>query len=136
MGHAAFCAAVLLGATALAGPTAAWADDMFNQTRSRTTPAGQEVVVGTHTRWNKRCQFDKMPVVTVLDPPHGGTVATRAGTKIAEGSVGSVTCNGREFPALLVFYQPNPGFHGQDRLRYRTDYGSSQTIATVTVYVE
>jgi hypothetical protein len=114
----------------------AWADDMFNQTRSRTTPAGQEVIIGTHTRWNKRCHFDRLPTMTVLDAPHDGTVETRTGVKIAKGSVGSVTCNGRTFPALLVLYKPRPGFHGRDTLRYSTDYGNSQVIATVTVFVE
>ena len=129
------CVATLLSASVLAGPSASQAD-MFNQTRSRTTQAGQEVIIGTHTRWNKRCQFDKLPTITVLDAPHGGTVSTHTGTKIAKGSVGSVTCDGREFPALLVVYQPKPGFHGQDTLRYSVDYGANQVIATVTVFVE
>ena len=128
--------ALLACSSVVAGPPAARADDMFDQTRTRTTPAGQDVIIGTHTRWTKRCQFDKMPTVTVLAPPHGGTVDTRVGTKVARGSVGSVSCDGRSFPALLVVYKPNPGFHGQDTVKYSTDYGTNQVVATVTVTVE
>ena len=129
------CVAMLLGASVLTGTSASQAD-IFNQIRSRTTQAGQEVIIGTYTRWDKRCQFDRLPTMIVLDAPHSGTVLTHTGTKVAKGSVGSVTCDGREFPALLVVYRPKSGFHGQDILRYSVDYGNNQVIATVTVFVE
>lgn len=109
--------------------------DMFDQHRHVSTQAGQEVRIGSVTKWDKRCQPTTMPTVFVTQPPANGTTMTRTGTKIAKGSVGGVVCDGREFPAVVVYYQPKPGFRGVDVVRYTADYGTSQTQSTVTIDV-
>jgi len=110
--------------------------DLFDQNRHVKTLAGQEARIGSHAKWDRRCQPLTMPTVFVTQPPANGRISTRAATKIAKGSVGGAVCDGREFPAIAVYYAPKSGFRGVDVVRYTADYGTSQTENTVTIDVQ
>ena len=113
--------------------TPAWAED---EARSATTQAGQEVQIGSHTSFDKKCRAAQMPNITVTAPPANGTVTLRPGKKVVAASAGSANCNGRELPAVLIIYRPKPGFHGTDTVSFTTDWSSRRLGSTVTITVQ
>jgi len=76
----------------------------------RVVRAGVETVVATHGNWDGNCETRTLPTVEVVSPPQHGTVSVRATPTMAE-------C-GKTIQATGVFYTPNPGFTGSDRLSY------------------
>lgn len=98
-----------------------------------------ETVVATHGNWDGNCETRTLPTVEVVSPPQHGTVAVRATPVMAE-------C-GKTIQATGVFYTPNPGFTGADRLSYnrlpdaskrhpgRNDNTPSSGVHTINVEV-
>jgi len=115
----------------------ALADDV----RSVETAAGQEVVVGRHGTWIKRCQGGPPPQVLVTQPPANGTLDTRPGDATLQTAAnaalsrGVETCIGTTVAGIHVVYHPKSGFHGTDVVHYTTAYRGGETIPHVITIV-
>ena len=120
----------------LCGMAAAHAQSPFEHSRHYHTDAGQEVRVGAHASWGKACLPGPIPLIRVVDAPRHGSVTTRPGSHVVRESLGNINCTGRKLPAVLVFYQPNPGFVGPDHLSYQVDLPSHQLHETIDIDVE
>ena len=86
-------------------------------------PSGQEVqlLVLTNTR---DCSGYPTPDVRIQEPPKGGIIIVRFGQmKMPETAA---QCAGREIAGFVVFYRPNGGFSGPDRVRIERVLQASQ----------
>jgi hypothetical protein len=81
---------------------------------SRTVPRDTESRVNVHFNWNNQgatCVANGIPTLTMIEPPKNGTARFGPAQATPSGCPNSVDGVG-------VFYRPNPGFLGQDRLVY------------------
>lgn len=86
---------------------------------NRHTPAGQEVRVGNYGHWSANCNSGAVPKATVLRQPEHGRVDMREGLfKATHILIGNSQCEGTTLNGRLIYYIPDPGFKGTDRLLY------------------
>ena len=76
---------------------------------------GQEVMVMALTNTGGECSGFPMPDVRIPEPPRNGTTIVRYG--LSTFPANAPQCAGRQVPGLGVFYRPNTGFTGLDRVR-------------------
>ena len=82
-----------------------------------TAPKNQETRIWNFsTRYQRRvgdyCQTDSIPEINVAVPPANGTV------RLVRGSVKQPECP-NPIEGIQVFYRPNSGFSGQDRIVFQ-----------------
>jgi len=125
---AAFLLAGLLGA--------AVADEAPIQVR-RTTEPGREVLIRGFAEFNGNCTLRHVQAITVVTPPANGRIETRPGeVTIGPNWVGSGACEGKKLQGVRVFYVPNEGFSGSDKLLLEIGYQSNRKVrAEVDVLV-
>jgi hypothetical protein len=97
-------------------PTLVWAD-------SATVESGAKSEIATHTRYDSRCQ--PRPVrIRITAAPTNGTVTTETKTivvpaKSDRGVPQQSPCVGKTMEGVVIYYQSEPGFVGQDSFRYQ-----------------
>ena len=117
------CAGLLLPA-AIAGAQQASTVEL-----ERRTSEGREVRLSTEVSWDRQCQRQGTPVVTVVAPPASGDIGTRPASKTVQGNlVGSTSCAGMRMEGVGVYYTPRPGFQGIDEVRYDVRFPNGQTL--------
>jgi hypothetical protein len=67
------------------------------------------------TNTGGECSGFPMPDVRIPEPPRSGTITVRYG--LSTFPANAPQCAGRQVPGLGVFYRPNTGFTGLDRVR-------------------
>lgn len=90
---------------------------------SRTVQSGALSRLATHMRYDAGCTAIRV-VIKILTPPANGTLTTQpmdiiVPEKNGLGEPQPAQCIGKTVAGLAVFYQSNPGFHGQDSFTYR-----------------
>lgn len=101
-------------AFAALGASLARADTI--EERPVTTPAGQEVRLGAYAAIRSDCSGGSAATLKPTGDQRGGLVVIVPGTLTtahAPGCAGGVTS-----PAQVLFYRPNPGFTGADRVTF------------------
>jgi DNA-binding SARP family transcriptional activator len=90
----------------------------------RYAPAGQEILIGSHSAADKNCVHDGFPVIAIMTPPAHGTISTRERPVIMSGQrrFYPTHCRGVSNTGIGVHYQPAEGFVGVDRVAYRVSY--------------
>ena len=81
-------------------------------------PSGQEVQLLILNNTGGDCSGLPTPDVRIQEPPHGGIIIVRFGQSSMPET--APRCAGRKIPSLAVFYRPNGGFSGPDRVRIET----------------
>jgi hypothetical protein len=76
---------------------------------------GQEVRVMALTNTAGECSGFPMPEVRIQEAPRNGIVIVRYG--VSTFPANAPQCGGRQVPGLGVYYRPNGGFSGADRVR-------------------
>jgi hypothetical protein len=90
----------------------------------RYAPAGQEILIGSHSAATKDCAHDGFPVISIVTPPTHGTVSTRERPVIMGGQrrFHPNHCRSVSNLGLGVHYRPAEGFVGIDRVVYRVQF--------------
>src|SRR4051794_119367 len=104
--------AVLMASLMLAAPGQAQSP---TQEQEMKVPSGQEVQILVLNNTGGDCSGHPMPDVRIQEPPHGGIIIVRFGQSSVPET--APRCAGRQVPGLGVFYRPNGGFSGPDRVR-------------------
>jgi hypothetical protein len=111
---------------------------------SATVQSGVESRLAQHMRYVKDCEPVRV-VIKILVAPKNGTLTTQPADltvppKNGAGEVQPAECVGKTVPGLVIFYQSNPGFVGQDSFKYRryspslpNDRFDTEITYTVTV---
>jgi hypothetical protein len=111
--------------------------------QSATIASGKKSQITTHFRADKECNAIPI-VIEIVAAPANGTVTSEPKDIIIPaqtprgGKQGS-KCVGKTVKGVTIFYQPNPGFSGQDNFRYRRtseapgDRSSGEINYSVTV---
>ncbi len=125
--------ALALGAIATMQPPAA-ADESL----SRKTRAGREVLVRGFAEFGADCKLRHVQTVTVVTPPVNGRIEQRPGeVTIGDNWVGDKSCAGARLEGLRVYYVPNTGFAGSDRFAFDVEYANHRTVhAQVDIAVD
>jgi hypothetical protein len=107
---------LLLAAVSVFTPTLVSAD-------SATVESGVKSEITSHTRYDSRCQ--PSPVnIRITAAPANGTVTTETKSIVVpaqsdRGFAQQSPCVGKRVDGVVVYYQSNPGFVGQDSFRYQ-----------------
>ena len=89
------------------------------QTIRRTATPGQEVKIFTYASFNRQCQSNNQPQITLRIRPAHGTVAIRPGqSTVSVIREGAPDCTGKTYLGTAVFYTPEPGYRGSDQFDY------------------
>ena len=127
--------ALLIGA--LAPVVHAQDDGGKQQTFKRRTTAGQEVRIATYIQHRSDCSPSPSPVITVTGNPAHGTTSLRPGSVVAGPSrFGAPDCSGRSLPGMALWFTPEPGFTGSDRVEYTVQFSNGTAHDTGIVDVK
>jgi hypothetical protein len=107
--------AVLMASLMLAAPGQAQSPPGEQEVK---VPSGQEVRLLVLNNTGGDCSGLPTPDVRIQEPPHGGIIIVRFGQSSMPET--APRCAGRQIPGLAVFYRPNGGFSGSDRVRIET----------------
>jgi hypothetical protein len=107
--------AVLMASLVLAAPGQAQSPPGEQEIK---VPSGQEVQLLVLNNTGGDCSGLPTPDVRIQEPPHSGIIIVRFGQ--SSMSETAPRCAGRQIPSLAVFYRPNGGFSGSDRVRIET----------------
>jgi hypothetical protein len=104
---------------------------------SKTGQADHSIVIREHAGWNKSCEAIAHPALYLYEPPRHGSVCARIeNIKIHSMYVGTeAQCIGRLVRGVSFIYRPDPGYAGDDSLRYAAQYPSVLRMVSVTITV-
>ena len=104
---------------------------------SKIGQADHSIVIREHAGWNKSCEAIPHPALYLYEPPHHGSVCARIeNIKIHSMYVGTeAQCIGRLVRGVSFIYRPDPGYAGDDSLRYAAQYPSVLRMVSVTITV-
>jgi hypothetical protein len=119
----------------------AGAIDATARTRSYSVNAvqGQDTRIKWHSTSDRQCRQQGFPVYTILSPPAHGELSYRE----EQGAIDmprkwvphrSPHCRGRPILGKAIYYRPEPGFRGSDRVRVQT-YFPPRDLTIVDVIV-
>lgn len=99
---------------------------------SATAQSGVRVALSGHVDVNRRCRSVGTPKVRIVQEPANGT------TSISKGSLRASApgCNGKRVGGLIVFYQSNAGFKGQDQVKVEQILKDKIEEVTITINVK
>lgn len=80
-----------------------------------TTAAGQEIRLGAYAAFKSDCSGGTAAELRPSGDQRGGLVIVTAGTLTTSHVPG---CSSVTAPARVLFYRPNPGFTGTDRVTF------------------
>ncbi|GGC74133.1 hypothetical protein [Chelatococcus reniformis] len=77
----------------------------------------------------RSCHQQRLPTVTIVEPPRHGTLSVAAAPKPlrATGHSPFSGCHGQTFLSQVVHYRSAPGYRGDDRAVYRVRYVDGQS---------
>jgi hypothetical protein len=104
--------AVLMASLVLATPGQAQSPPAEQEVK---VPRGQEVPLLVLNNIGGDCSGNPTPEVRIQEPPQGGIIIVRFGQSTIPET--AAQCAGRKIAGLGVFYRPNGGFSGPDRVR-------------------
>lgn len=135
IGRIAVLAAACFTATAGFG----FADRAVAAERTITTGSGQPVMIGRYTQWGRGCTPEGLPSVKFDKAAAAGETTISAGTSVPRANRVNperTECLGKEFPAVVLTYQPKEDFAGTDVITFTVTFNSGNKITdTVTVNV-
>jgi hypothetical protein len=90
---------------------------------SATVASGVKSAITTHTRYDSRCQSSPV-TIKISAAPANGTVTAETKSVVVppesdRGIAQQSPCVGKTIDGVVVYYQSNPGFVGQDSFRYQ-----------------
>ena len=118
--------AVVLGA-GFAAMIAASSVSAKDYSYRKSVKKDSEVRLIPHSSFRGNCETKKA-VITILNQPKYGTAKIKSGPrKFRKGGKGRMArCDGKTGIAAAVFYKPNAGYTGSDRLRYEVTFASGK----------
>ncbi len=104
---------------------------------STTGEIDRQIVIREHAGWNMDCDAIPHPALYLDEPPQHGRVCARIeNIKIRSMYVGTESqCIGRMVRGVQLIYRPDPGYAGNDGLRYATRYPAVLRTVSVSVTV-
>jgi len=103
----------------------------------RGVSSGVETVIAAHADWDMLCKpAGAAPAITVLDASQHGSLQVKQGQFVARGANLPSTCPSGMVYGTQIFYTPNPGFRGADRLRYEVVTSTGRFTRVVEIAVE
>ncbi|VWD50728.1 P lipoprotein [Burkholderia lata] len=101
----------------------------------RVTTNGKEVRLSRHATWNRRCIGGQAPDLAFIRQPAHGRIEVRDESFQLAGTASTPnSCDGATVLGKVVYYIPNPDYHGPDQVDYRIS--SQYRTYTRTVSVE
>jgi TolB-like protein len=113
------------------------AGDLNRSVRVRVRP-GAEALVKGHKSWGKGCIPGPIPEIRITRPPTRGTVELRRGDFAVDGAWGTgadLSCMGRVFPGLGIYYRAAGPAPALDTMHYQLTTGIQRPV-TYEVEVE
>jgi hypothetical protein len=104
--------ALLIGSLILASQAQAQTPTSEAQVK---VSGGQEARLLALNNTAGNCSGFPMPEVRISETPRSGIIIVRYG--ISKFADDAPQCAGRQVPGLGVYYRPNPGFSGTDKIR-------------------
>ena len=110
------------------------------QAMSETVQGSERTHIGEYVAWESDCASKPLKI-EMIDPPKHGELSQEDGpievTHVTTGTIDD--CKGREIIGILLFYQAEAGFRGEDvfKFRYRfVEPDDEPVVVTFTVTVE
>lgn len=86
----------------------------------RVTAGEKEVKLSWHATWNKQCVAGEAPDLTLIrEPAHGHVEVRSESFQLANTATMTAPCDGTTVPGKVVYYIPDPDYHGDDHVDYR-----------------
>lgn len=110
------------------------------QTMSETVQGSERTHIGEYVAWEADCASKPLKI-EMIDPPKHGELSQEDGpVEIAGVTTGTMgQCQGREITGILLYYQADAGFRGEDVFKFRYRYvepDDEPVVVTFTVKVE
>jgi hypothetical protein len=88
-----------------------------------TVKSGEKTEITTHMKYDTRCQSNRVNI-RITQAPANGTLTSEPKTIVVppgmeRGMKQQSPCVGKTMEGVAVYYQSNPGFVGEDRVRYQ-----------------
>jgi hypothetical protein len=100
-----------------------------SMTWQRFATAEREILLNSHSSIDADCRPFGRPMVTLLTPPAHGSISVREMPltvgRLQRGRLGTKDCRGVHNVGIGVYYQPDPGFRGNDQVIYRVSFPST-----------
>lgn len=119
--------------------TSGYGETVF-QTMSETVQGSERTQIGEYVAWESDCASKPLKI-EMIDPPKHGELSQEDGpveiTGVTTGTMGH--CQGREITGILLYYQADAGFRGDDVFKFRYRYvepDDEPVVVTFTVKVE
>lgn len=114
---------VWLGLTDLVAAQTWMLSDRFQRTWRISTTAGKEVKITSHSSFDNQCRWHGVypDVITISGPFHGRIALRKIVNTVGARSIGGYKhhCFAKKIPGIGIYYRPNPGFRGEDRVSYK-----------------
>ena len=93
---------------------------------SKTGEIDHQIIIREHAGWNMECAAIAHPALYLnKSPDHGRVCARIENIKVHSIYVGTESqCIGRVVRGVQLIYRPDPGYAGNDALRYAAQYPS------------
>lgn len=86
----------------------------------RVTAGEKEVKLSWHATWNKQCVAGQAPDLTFIrEPAHGHVEVRNESFQLANTATMTAPCDGTTVLGKIVYYIPDPDYHGDDHVDYR-----------------
>jgi len=104
---------------------------------SRTGEIDHQTIIREHAGWNMDCATIAHPALCLNEPPDHGRVCARIeNIKVHSIYVGTESqCIGRVVRGVQLIYRPDPGYAGNDALRFAAQYPSILRMVSVMLTV-
>lgn len=103
----------------------------------RNVASGSTTVIAAHAEWDQDCKpLGAAPAITVLDPSKHGSVDVKQGNFDMLASRAPTQCQGAPVYGTQIFYTPDAGFHGIDRIRYEVVSARARSTRTIEIAVD
>lgn len=108
-----------------------------NMSTHVTTAAGKEVRLSRHAAWNKQCATQPAPDLTFIrEPAHGHIEIKTESFQLASTVTTNALCIGATVVGKVVYYVPEPDYHGDDQVDYRISSQYRTYTRTVSIKVD
>jgi hypothetical protein len=106
-------------------------------TAQRQVLSGTPTMIAAHANWSDLCNPDaSAPSISVLDWSQHGSIEIRQGGFTAPSGNPTNSCSNGKIYGTQVFYSPQRGFHGADRIRYEVVSSTGRFTRVVEIAVE
>lgn len=129
---------LVLSLVALAALSTVQRSAVADESLSRQTDAGHEVLIRGFAEFDGDCRGRAAERIRIVDAPSRGRIEQRLGKLTLDPArVDGRSCAAATLDAVLVYYVPDDGFVGRDRFAFDVDYPSRKSLhAKVDVAVD